>query len=602
MTLYINCEDISKSHGSQHLFSRISLSIFKGDRLGLIGPNGSGKSTLLKILAGLDDADEGIVSTQRLLRVGYVPQESKFPAKSVSEIIIDCLAQDPRIAEYERSSKTSIILSKIGFEDPQAIASELSGGWKKRLEIAKQLVKEPDLLLLDEPTNHLDLEGVLWLENFLLRQNLTYVVISHDRYFLENVTNRMMELNTSFPKGIFITDSPYSIFLERRDAFLRGQEEYEKSLASKVRREIEWLKQNPKARTTKSRSRIQEAGNLIKEFDDVKSRNIQSTAKIDFSGTERQSQKLLAAKNLGKSYQGKTLFAGIDLVLTPGTKLGIIGSNGTGKTTLLKILAGILSPDQGTVKYADGVKVLLFDQHRDELPADVTLRRALAPESDKVNYRGRSIHVNSWCRRFLFDPDRLDLPVSRLSGGERARVLIARLMIQPADVLLLDEPTNDLDIATLETLEESLSDFPGAIVLITHDRYMLEQICNRMLGLAPGGQSAMLADYTQWEELQKQAVEVKNVKVQNQEKRQAPRPAKLSYNEKRELDQMEEKIKMAEQETARLHQLIDDPSVASNPAQLQKACSELQTAEAHLETLFNRWQELENKAKMSGGS
>lgn len=598
MTLYINCENMSKSHGSQQLFTNIALSIFKGDRIGLIGPNGSGKSTLLKILAGKDKADTGNVAAQRLLRVGYVPQESSFPSISCHDIIMEALAEDARVAEHEREIKTAIILSKIGFEDPACNASELSGGWKKRLELAKQLAKDPDLLLLDEPTNHLDLEGVQWLENFLLRQALTYIVISHDRYFLENVTNKMMELNPSFPKGIFITDCPYSDFLVRRDDFLRGQAEYEKSLASKVRREIEWLKQTPKARTTKSRSRIQEADNLIKEHSDVKSRNIQTSAKIDFSGTARQSQKLLAAKNIGKSYQGRTLFANIDLVLTPGTRLGIIGSNGTGKTTLLKILAGQLSPDQGTVKVADGAKVLLFDQHREELPQDLTLRRALAPESDKVIYRGQSIHVNSWCRRFLFEPDRLDLPVNRLSGGEKARVLIARLMIQPADILLLDEPTNDLDIATLETLEESLLEFPGAIVLITHDRYMLEQTCNLMLGLAPGGKSALLADYMQWEELKKANVQgQKKAESPKEISQTAPSPrSKLTYNEKRELEQIGQKVEIVEKEAAHWHEKIDDPAIASNPSELQEACTKLEQAQHTLEKLYHRWQELENKS------
>jgi ABC transport system ATP-binding/permease protein len=600
MTLYLNCENMSKSHGSQQLFSEISLSIFKGNHVGLIGPNGSGKSTLLKILAGIEKPDKGTLATQRLLRIGYIPQESTFEPKTVNDIIMESLSGDARIAEHERQIKTSIILSKMGFENPEQMAPSLSGGWKKRLEIAKQLANEPDLLLLDEPTNHLDLEGVLWLENFLLRQSFTYLVISHDRYFLENVTNRMMELNPSFPKGLFISDTPYALFLERRDDYLRGQTEYEKSLASKVRREIEWLKQTPKARTTKSRSRIQEAGNLIKELGEVKSRNIQNTAKIDFSGTARQSQKLLAAKNIGKSFGGRALFSGIDLTLTPGMRLGIIGSNGTGKTTLLKVLGGLLQPDQGTLKYAEGVKVLLFDQHREELPQDLTLRRALAPENDKVTYRGQSIHVNSWCRKFLFEPDRLDLPVNRLSGGEKARVLIARLMIQPADILLLDEPTNDLDIATLETLEESLLEFPGAVVLITHDRYMLEQVCNVMLGLAPGATSSLLADYTQWEALQKQAKQVQKTAELRKDPKAAeplPKTSKLTYQEKRELEMMEEKVGNAEEEVAQLQKKIEDPKFISNPLEFQELCKSLQTAQHELEKLYSRWQVLEDKSK-----
>lgn len=604
MTVYLSCEGLSKSHGSQDLFNNISVSIFKGDHIGLIGPNGSGKSTLFKILAGLESPDSGTVAVQRQLRVGYVPQESSFPDLSIKQIILNVLADDNSLQEHERHIQASVILGKLGFADEDQSAQALSGGWKKRLEIAKQLARECDLLLLDEPTNHLDLEGILWLERFLLRQSLTYAVISHDRYFLENITTKMMELNSSYPKGLFASDGSYSVFLERRDDFLRGQVEYEKSLASKVRREIEWLKQNPKARTTKSRSRIQEAGRLINEFSDVKGRNVQTNAKIDFSSTDRKTQKLLSAKNLTKSMGGKQLFSGIDLTLTPGLRLGIVGSNGTGKTTLLKILTKQLETDMGTIKYADGVRILLFDQHREELPNDLTLRRALAPESDKVTYRGQSIHVNSWCRRFLFDQDRLDLPVSRLSGGERARVLIARLMLKEADILLLDEPTNDLDLATLETLEESLQEFPGAIVMITHDRYMLEQVCNQLLGLAPG-RSALLADYYQWEDLQKQALKEEPKKEELRKSGGAPsekaeassKPSKLNFNEKRELEQMEGKIDAAEKQVALLHQKVEDPIISSDSLRLQEACQQLQTAQDQLETLFKRWQELEDKQK-----
>lgn len=599
MSPLVTLESISQHRGHRQLFKDFSFSLFKGDHVGLIGPNGSGKSTLLKIMAGVESPDQGDIALQRGQRVAYVPQESTFADATIQAIVETALQQDKTLDVHEREVKAAVMLGRVGFTDFSQPAQALSGGWKKRLEIARQLVLDPDIVLLDEPTNHLDLEGVLWLEKFLERQVPTFVVISHDRYFLENVTNRMLELGDRYPKGIFSSQGTYHEFLEKRDDFLRGQVEYERSLASKVRREIAWLKRGAKARTTKSRSRQDAAHQLIGEHAEVKARNQQKTTAIDFSSTMRETRKLVAVKNLTKSLGGRLLFQGIDITLSPGMRLGIVGENGTGKTTFLKLLAGQLEPDMGTIKVGDGVRVLLFDQHREELPPDITLQQALAPTGDRVTYRGQSIHVNSWCQRFLFSPDRLTLPVNRLSGGERARVLLARLMIQPADVLLLDEPTNDLDIETLEMLEESLLDFPGAIVLISHDRYMLEQTCDVVLGLAQGGEHALVADYAQWEEWQKE----RTARVSAATKKTAPSTnipapksqAKLSYKETRELAEMEAQISVLEAQIAELHAEVARSDTVNNPAKLQDACQRLSQAEDALQKRFQRWQELEDK-------
>jgi ATP-binding cassette subfamily F protein uup len=600
MTL-LSCQELSKSYGSRLLFKELSFGIFAGDKIGLIGPNGSGKSTLLKILAGLDTPDDGLVVRNRSLRMGYIPQETHFPDRTVQEIMLDALQHELHASQEYKQTQVAIVLSKIGFTDPSASAASLSGGWKKRLALAVELVRSPDVLLLDEPTNHLDLEGVVWLEKFLKGASFAYIVISHDRYFLENTTTRMMELDRSYPKGLFATDGSYSVFLEKREEFLSGQVQQERSLSSKVRREVEWLKQNPKARTTKSQSRIQEAQRLIQELHEIKGRNQVSKSQIDFSSSKRESQKLLAATNLTKSMGERQLFAGIDLVLSPGVRLGIVGVNGSGKTTLLRLLAEELTPDKGTIKYADGIKIVYFDQHRAQLPPDISLRRALSPEGDTVYYRNQTIHVNSWCRRFLFSPDRLDLPFGHLSGGEKARVHIARLMLQPADILLLDEPTNDLDIPTLEVLENSLQEFPGAIVLISHDRYMLDQISNVILGLGTKSDTELFADYRQWEQyqIQKSEQEKEAAKEKGEKKDSAPRAAersrKMNYSEKREWEQMEGKILTLEKEIESLQAQIHDPLTASQPEKLQQACHELDIKQQALEKLFQRWQELELK-------
>lgn len=599
MTILLSCDGISKSHGSLLLFRNLSFSIFKGDRIGVVGPNGAGKSTFLKILTDVESPDTGVVSARKTLRLAYVPQESNFPDLSVEKILIHAMA-DTSLEDHEKDVQVDIILSKLGFTDPKQIASTLSGGWKKRLEIAKALVNEPELIFFDEPTNHLDLEGILWLEKFLQQAQFSYLVISHDRYFLENVTNRTLELNKSFPNGIFCIDGTFSNFLEKKEEYLSGQEQYQRALNSKVRREIDWLRQTPQARTTKSQSRIQEAHRLIAELDEVKFRNKKTRAKIDFVGTERETRKLLTATNISKAYEDKELFSGIHLTLSPGTRLGIVGMNGTGKSTLLKILGGIIKPDRGTIKYAEDIKIVYFDQHREQLPPNITLRTALSPTSDMVNYRGQSIHVNSWCKRFLFSPDRLDMPISQLSGGERARILIARLMLKPADVLLLDEPTNDLDIPTLETLEESLEDYPGALVLITHDRYMLDQMSNIILGLGTHDENEYFADYLQWEDYQsrktKPSKKIEDKSSFKQIENELPKSTKkLNYHERKELDEMEANILKAETALTKAQRQMDDPGIAMDAHKLQEACQHLHDTQECLDKLYARWQQLEDK-------
>lgn len=602
MTPLISAQNIGQSFGGRQLFKDLSFGIFPGDKIGLIGPNGSGKSTLLKTLAGIEKIDEGTIAKQRSAKIGYVPQETLFPDKSLQDILFDSFEEADSLTDEQKQTVIQITLGKLDFPSTTISASSLSGGWQKRLAIAKELIHNPDVLFLDEPTNHLDLEGVIWLENFLRSAPFAYVVISHDRYFLEHVTNNMMELDRTYPNGMFAIKGSYSQFLEKKEEFLSGQIQQERSLSSKVRREVEWLKQNPKARTTKSSSRIQEAGRLIEELQGLKTRNKESKTQFDFATSKKETQKLLVATNLAKTMGNRNLFSGIHLTLTPGMRLGIVGLNGSGKTTLLRILAGELSPDKGTIKRADGIRVVYFDQHRAQLPSNITLREALAPQGESVQYRNQTIHVNSWCKRFLFSPDRLDLPFQYLSGGEKARVYIARLMLEPADILLLDEPTNDLDIPTLEVLESNLNEFPGAIVMISHDRYMLDQISNVILGLGTDDvEMNLFADYRQFEQHQLKLKEKKREPdpIKDEKKEGSPtktRADKMTYNEKREWEQMENKISVVEAEIDKLQALIQDPSVATQPLKLQDACAQLDEKQTLRDALYLRWEELEQKA------
>jgi ATP-binding cassette subfamily F protein uup len=448
---------------------------------------------------------------------------------------------------------------------------------------------------LDEPTNHLDLGGIEWLEALLNNSSFACVVVSHDRYFLENVATETVELNRAYPDGLFRVNGNYSTFLQKKEAFLEAQAKRQDALSNRVRTEIEWLRRGPKARTTKSKARIDRAHELIGELAEVSGRNRTATASIEFSATDRQTKRLVELENLKYGFGGRTLFAGLNFVLTAGMRIGLVGPNGSGKTTLLKLLRGEIEPLDGSIKRATALRTVYFDQNR-TLDPDVTLRRALAPDSDSVIYQDRVIHVASWAARFLFSGDQLNQPVGRLSGGERARVLIARLMLEPADLLLLDEPTNDLDIPTLEILEESLLEFRGALVLVTHDRYMLDRVCTTVLGLDGRGDAERFADYSQWEAWQRQPQQQEIAAPGAQEKRSTTSKKKLSYLEAREYAGIEDRVTAAEGRVAREREVVEDPAVATDAVRLQEALLAMEKAQTALDELYTRWAELEAKS------
>jgi ATP-binding cassette subfamily F protein uup len=584
LTLLFSCQSLSKSFGARTLFENLNLSIFSKDQIGLVGPNGAGKTTILKIIGGEEKPDTGILSPRKGLNIGYLPQSCEFSDITIQEALLQAL-QTSNLACYEKENLVEIWLSKLGFTDNHLIASHLSGGWKKRLKLAQELLLSPDLLLLDEPTNHLDLEGILWLEKFLRKEAPAYLLVSHDRYFLQNTTNKIIEIDPSYPQGSFCVEGSYANFLEKKEQFLEGQISQEQSMATKARRETQWLRQGVKARTTKSQARIDEAHAIQKEHSLLQNRNRKRKASIDFSASERETQKLIVVKNLSKKLGDKALFQHLDFTLSPGMRIGLMGPNGSGKTTLLKLLAQEMTPDQGTIKQADNLQIVYFDQHRTKLKDTLTLKEALSPKGDYVLFRGNPIHVNGWCKRFLFSPDLLDLPISKLSGGERARISIAHLMLQPADVLLLDEPTNDLDISTLETLEESLMDFPGAVVLITHDRCMLDRICNSLLALGDLETPEFYADFSQWQKAKEKKEEV--VIPQKQ-----PTSSPSSYTAKKAIDQIERKIHKAEEEIKQLNQLLENPEIAENTEKLSELCTRIQIIETQIERLYLQWEEL----------
>ncbi|HUQ91945.1 MAG TPA: ABC-F family ATP-binding cassette domain-containing protein [Bryobacteraceae bacterium] len=590
VALLLNAQALAKTYGANPLFRNISFTVSEGSRIGLIGPNGSGKSTLLQILAGLREPDTGEVAIRKGERLVYVPQDAQFPADvTVNQVI-------GKVLHPEHAAQET--LGRAGFENPEAEVSSFSGGWRKRLAIVEALVQNPDILLLDEPTNHLDLAGIDWLEKLLQSARFACIVVSHDRYFLENVANEMIELNRAYLDGLFHVDGNYSAFLEHKAEYLHAQAKRQDALENRVRTEMDWLRRGPKARTTKSKARIDSANEMIGELADFRSRSRTVTADIDFSETDRKTKRLIELEKVRYRFGERVLFDDLSFTVTPGTRIGLVGANGSGKTTLLRLVMGEMLPQAGEIRRADALRLVYFDQTR-PLDAGVTLRRALAPDGDSVIYQDRVLHVASWAARFLFPSEQLNQPVGRLSGGERARVLIARLMLEPADVLLLDEPTNDLDIPTLEILEESLLDFRGALILVTHDRYLLDRVSTVVLGLDGNGGAERFADYSQWDAWQAERNRPKPKTKPVASGAIAAPPAKrkkLSFMEAREYETIEDRVAEAEAALEAKRSALENPAVVRDGRALQDAYQALQEAQQNVDELYARWAELEKKA------
>jgi len=655
----LNAQSVTKQFGAKPLFLNVSLTVEDGDRIGLIGPNGAGKSTLLALLAGQVEPDSGELAVRKRARAAYVPQDSRFaPGLTIRQVLENALAA-AHVNEAEREGRLRELTGRAGFADLNAEAASLSGGWRKRLAITEAMVIEPEVMLLDEPTNHLDLAGIEWLEELLRTSSFASVTVSHDRYFLESTSSQIVELNRVFADGLFRVKGTFSRFLEEKQAYLESQSKQQESLRNQVKTEIEWLRRGPKARTTKSKARIDSANEMIGQLKAMDSRTTVNSAGIDFEASQRKTKRLVEFTDVAcdvpavgpgfipditptalkghdfsraENNQGDTralapegssptnsteapavrrLFTGLNFILTAGMKVGLVGPNGSGKTTFLRLLRGEIEPAEGTIRRADTLRLVYFSQMR-ELDESLTLRRALAPESDSVIHQGRTVHVASWAARFLFTSEQLNQPVRNLSGGERARVLIAKLMLEPADVLLLDEPTNDLDIPTLEILEENLLDFPGALILVTHDRYLLNRVASTVLGLDGRGHTGQFADYAQWEdwlEEQSDAQDKANRRSDGSSKGQQASAAsatsastsssskkKLSYLEAREFATIEHKVEVSDARLAAARDHVEHPDVATNSTALQEALKELDAAQHENDTLYARWAGLTEKA------
>jgi len=609
MAILVTARSLSKSFGSRSLFEGVSFTLAESERVGLIGPNGAGKTTLLRLLAGADSPDAGEISPRRGLRVGHLEQVPVFaPGRTVREIVLEPTVHltEPEL-QWRAAGRADELISRLDLAGSQAGADapveRLSGGWRKRVALARELVREPDLLLLDEPTNHLDVDSILWLEKLLASARFATVTITHDRLFLQRIANRILELDRRNQGGLLSVEADYATFVERKADLMAAQEQRESSLRNTLRRETEWLRRGPPARSTKQQARIQRAGALAEEVDELKERNLVRTASIDFGGTGRNPKRLIEARGIAKSYGDKRIFRDLDLFLGPGSRVGLIGPNGCGKSTLLRVLVGQETPDAGEVIHADGLQVALFEQHRDALDPAVSVVDTLCPGGDHVDFRGSRVHVSGYLARFLFRSEHSNLYVGQLSGGEQSRLALARLMLRPANVLVLDEPTNDLDLATLEVLEQSLLGFDGAVLLVTHDRYFLDRVTTRLLAFhtSPGeeGRVTPLVGLAQWEAwYAEQAAATADATAKNKvSPRASSAPAqrrKLSYKDQRDLDTIETRIAEAEARLAALQAEQSSPEVSSHASRLLELEGEIAAAQAEVDTLYHRWSELES--------
>ncbi len=637
----LTLQNIKKDFGIKEILRDASFSIEPNDKVGLIGVNGSGKSTLLKMIAGFEPTDGG----QRLVKSGariiYLPQQPEVDENLsvIDQIFADSNEQMSLVREYEDLShkiaqaqgndldalmarlatvnekmeslgaweletKAKIILSKLGIEDFDARVGDLSGGYRKRIALATALLNEPDLLMMDEPTNHLDAESVEWLQEYLSRFGGAILLITHDRYFLDNVTTRILEIDRA---DLFTYAGNYSYYLEKKALQEDSAASSERKHQGVLRRELEWLKKGPKARSTKQKARIDRIGDMQdKEF-----KQAQGKVDIDTPG-RRIGKKVIELENITKGYDGRTLIKDFTYEFTPRDRIGIIGGNGTGKTTLMNIITGRIEPDQGKVDIGKTIHIGYFDQHSDNI------LDALNQEQRVIEYikdvaevvttaNGDQISASMMLEKFLFPPAQQYAPIHKLSGGEKRRLFLLQVLMEAPNVLILDEPTNDLDVQTLAILEDYLENFNGCVIVVSHDRYFLDRTVEFIFAIETGGEVRNYpGNYSVYLEHKKKA-EKQAKQAKNQEKPQVNKTQDTSNNtssdkktkslsnyEKREYEKLEAKIVQLETDKEKLEK--DLALNCSDFNLVQELSEKLATLNKEIDTNTERWLELAERA------
>ncbi len=601
MTL-ISAHQITKSFSTKTLFRKISFAIDDGQRIGLIGPNGAGKSTLLSILSKKMDPDEGKISFSNSLRLGYLVQKPSF---TEDETIYEALmSQTEDEYDGETISLCYELITKLDLDiQPEkefAKVSTLSGGWQKRVALARELMKKPNLMLLDEPTNHLDVHSILWLEEFIQKQNgIAFLIITHDRAFLQNTCNVIFDLDPRNPDGLIKSYGDYVQFLETKSMLMEGQLRLEEKKRNTMLIEKDWLARGPQARLTKQKARINRAHDLIDEVGQIENRNFVRKVDFDFGKNQNSPKKLVEFIEASKSFGDRNLFSKLSGVIRPRSRIGLLGKNGCGKSTLIKVLMNQEQPTSGIAFLNPDIQVCYFEQGKETLNKDTTVMKVVCPEGDYVHLHGTPVYGRSYLSRFSFTAQQMDMPVSQLSGGEQSRLLIAKLMLNPAHVLILDEPTNDLDVETLDVLTDCLADFEGAIILVSHDRYFLDQNSNEIWAFTEdnSGDIVKFADYNQWHDwysnLNTKKSNSSSSQNSNNKETKNTSNKKLSYKEIRELETMEADIAKKETDLKKFQAELVSPEMSSNFKKLSELSTQISSLETEIQNMYSRWQDLE---------
>jgi ATP-binding cassette subfamily F protein uup len=587
----LTLSDIHLTFGGTPLLEGASLSVMPGDRLCLVGRNGSGKSTLLKIAAGAVQSDHGERIVQSGVTMRYLPQEPDL--SGFDDTLSYVLAG---LAPGDEPHRATTLLNALGLDGTEHPA-RLSGGEARRAALARVLAPEPDILLLDEPTNHLDLPAIEWLESELQRLRSALVLISHDRRFLSNLTRATIWLDRSATRRL---EQGFAAFEDWRDAFLEQEETERHKLDRKIVAELDWVRHGVSGRRKRNMGRMRALQSL--KTGRSEQRKVAGNVNLVVSEAETSSKLIAEAKAISKSFGDNTVLREVSVKVLRGDRFGIVGANGAGKTTLLNILTGKMQPDSGSIRLGDNIALVTLDQRRETLDPEMTLQYALSGGSDKVTLNGQPRHVMSYMKDFLFAPEQARTPLRVLSGGERGRLMLARALAKPSNVLVLDEPTNDLDLETLDLLQEMLADYPGTVLLVSHDRDFLDRVCTSVLSsegdgrwnVYAGGYSDMVAQRGSGVQARAAA---KAEKAATDKTEAAPRAAakrKLSFKEKHALETLPKRIKDLQAEIARHQAAMNDPQLFSrDPAKFEAASKGLEKAGVDLSAAEDQWLELE---------
>ena len=581
----INIEHISKVFGEKQVFDDISCGIHQGDKIGIIGINGTGKTTLLKIIAGLEEPDQGQVIFQKGLRVTYLPQSPKFPEHAT---VLSYVADGADGADWGRESEAKNALNRLGITDHHEEIDHLSGGQKKRVALARTLVNPADVLILDEPTNHIDNEMAVWLEEYLNQWKGAIIMVTHDRYFLDRVTNKILEIDHG---KLYSYTANYSQFLELKAQREEMELASERKRQSVLRMELEWAKRGCRARTTKQRARLERLEALKNGKAPVRD------AEVEMDSVEtRMGKKTIELHHISKSYGQKKLIDDFEYIVLKNQRLGIIGSNGCGKSTLMKIITGKEEPDQGTVEIGDTVKIGYFAQEVTEMDENQRVIDYIKDVAEYVPTKDGRITASQMLERFLFTPAMQYTPIGKLSGGERRRLYLLKVLMDAPNVLILDEPTNDLDIPTLTILEDYLDSFLGIVITVSHDRYFLDNIADRIFAFEAGGKLVQYeggyTDYLEAKERKNGTVvreseeSAKKKADRKNWKKDAPEKLKFTYKEQKEYETIDDEIASLEQKIEELDEQM--MQYATNSAKLSEITEQKEAAEAALEEKMER--------------